>query len=276
MTSAEPSSGLNGRVAIVTGAARGIGRATAVRLAAEGADIVACDIAGGEHDLRTTDFYGLAAGPDLQETARLVGESGRRCLTFSVDIRSSERLRTVAERTVAELGRLDILAACAGISSFARLDEMDDSTWDQMIAVNLTGTANSIRAVIPHMIRERYGRIAVVGSTAGRRGAPMVAHYSAAKWGVHGLVKCASLELHPQGITINIVNPGPVNTAISNNPGVDEYARKLGQVGASTGGDLLPPEAIAHAIAFLATEEAKHISGAAIDVADGRNALYTA
>jgi NAD(P)-dependent dehydrogenase (short-subunit alcohol dehydrogenase family) len=269
-------SSLTGRIALVTGAARGIGRATAVRLAAEGASVVACDIAGTEHDLRTTDFYGLAASSDLQETARLVEEAGGTCHTASVDIRNSEQLREAADRAVADLGRIDVLAACAGISSFAQLDEMDDATWDQMIAVNLTGTANTIRAVIPHMLRKEYGRIAVVGSTAGRRGAPMIAHYAAAKWGIHGLVKCASLELYPHGITINIVNPGPVDTVLGSNPGVEAYARRLGQVGASTAGAQLPPEAIAHAIAFLATEEAKHISGAAIDVADGRNALYTA
>jgi 2-hydroxycyclohexanecarboxyl-CoA dehydrogenase len=156
---------------------------------------------------------------------------------------------------------------------------MDDDTWDQMIGVNLTGAANTIRAVaFPHMVEAGYGRIIVVGSTAGRRGAPMVAHYSAAKWGLQGLIKCASLELLPRGVTVNIVNPGPVDTVLTNNSGVADYAAKLAAQDATPGppGAALPPDAIADAIAFLAREDAGHISGTAIDVAGGRNALYTA
>jgi NAD(P)-dependent dehydrogenase (short-subunit alcohol dehydrogenase family) len=266
---------LEGRVAFVTGAARGIGRATALALAAEGANVVACDLGTG-HGVSTTG-YSLSEPSDLAETARMVTDAGGACMTVTADVRHSSELRAAADHAVAELGRLDILAACAGISSFATLLEMDDETWDQMIAVNLTGAANAIRAAAPHMVAAGSGRIIVVGSTAGRRGAPMIAHYTASKWGVQGLVKSASLELQPLGVNVNVVNPGPVNTIISTNPQVAAYSAGLASAGIdSKGPALIEPVAIANAIVFLASDEAAHISGSAIDVANGRNAAYTA
>jgi NAD(P)-dependent dehydrogenase (short-subunit alcohol dehydrogenase family) len=268
---------LEGRVALVTGAARGIGRATAQRLAAEGATVVACDLAEG-HGLDTMP-YELSASSELAATAESIESAGGKCLTVTADVRRSGELRAAADRAVAELGRLDILVSCAGISSFATLLEMSDETWDQMISVNLTGAANAIRAVAPHMVSAGYGRIVVVGSTAGKRGAPSIAHYTAAKWGVQGLVKSASLELVPAGITVNVVNPGPTDTIISTNPAVAAYVQSLASAGmqsSSESAQLIPPQAIADAVAFLVSDAAAHISGTALDVADGRNAAYTA
>jgi NAD(P)-dependent dehydrogenase (short-subunit alcohol dehydrogenase family) len=261
-----------GRVAVVTGAARGIGRATALRLAAGGARVALVDLAGtGELD---TVPYPLSTTEDLAGTAEAIGAEA---VIAPADVRDGAAVRAAIDQVFAECGRIDILAHCAGISSFASLLEMDDRTWDEMIAVNLTGGANAIRAVAPAMVDAGYGRIVLIGSIAGRRGSPLIAHYAAAKWGVHGLAKSASLELFQHGITVNVVNPGPVNTVISDNDGVREYARRLSTTASTESGPPpLAPEVIADTIAHLAREDSRHISGGAVDVSDGRNAILTA
>jgi NAD(P)-dependent dehydrogenase (short-subunit alcohol dehydrogenase family) len=166
---ADDSGRFDGRVALVTGAARGMGRATALRLAREGASVVACDL--GERSTSVSSVrYRLATTADLEETGRLVRAAGSTCLTYEVDVRERVGLEQAVAKATATLGRLDILAACAGIQTYATLLELDDAIWEQTLAVNLTGVANSIRAVMRQMIEQRYGRIIVVGSIGGRRG----------------------------------------------------------------------------------------------------------
>jgi NAD(P)-dependent dehydrogenase (short-subunit alcohol dehydrogenase family) len=268
---------MDGRVALVTGAGRGIGRATAVRLARDGAHIVACDV-GDRHSVTTTAFYGLATDADLQETARLVGEVGRRCIAATVDVRDIGQVRSAVSRTIDEFGRIDILASVAGIASFAPLPEMTDAQWDQMIGVNLTGPANCVRAVVEPMIDAAYGRIVIVASVAGRRGQLNTSHYVASKWGVIGFMKAASLELYPHGITVNVVNPGSVDTPMvrsADNQDFNARMRAQGQPSVSPQ-NRMPPEAIADGIAYLAADSSNWISGETLDIAGGLNAAYTA
>ncbi len=259
---------LDGKVAMITGAARGIGRATARKLAAEGARVVACDL-GDAHDQVRGNAYALATGADLLETCNLVAHGASKCLAVNADVRSSEQMRAAAERAAAEFGRIDILAACAGISSFASLLEMKDETWNGIIEVNLTGVANTLRAVIPHMIKHKFGRIVVVGSIAARKGMADNSAYVASKWGLVGLVKTAALELERYGITANLVHPGPVDTMMNRNPAVIAWKGK--EPGP---GDLMPASAIADGIAFLASDAARYISGAGLDISESRAATF--
>ncbi|MBX9640157.1 MAG: SDR family NAD(P)-dependent oxidoreductase, partial [Mycobacteriaceae bacterium] len=151
---------LDGRVALITGGARGQGRAHAVALAAEGADIVAADAPGPMTDLT----YPLGTEEDLRQTAKLVEELGRRCLPVAVDVRDSAQVAAAVEQTVADLGSLDIVVANAGIVSTGPLDQVSDQVWQQLVDTNLTGVFHTLRAVIPVMRRQRFGRIVVTSS----------------------------------------------------------------------------------------------------------------
>src|SRR5579875_710856 len=154
---------LDGQVALITGAARGQGRSHALALAAEGADIVACDAPRP----MTSLTYPLATKEDLLETARLVEESGRRCLAMPLDVRESAEVDAAVERTVEEFGRLDIAIANAGVVSTGPLAEVTDAAWDELVSTNLGGAFRTLRAVIPVMRRQHYGRVVVTASMGG-------------------------------------------------------------------------------------------------------------
>lgn len=259
---------LSGKVALVTGGARGIGRETALKLASEGARVAVCDLGDARHDI-SANAYPLAKGSDIVETTRLVTEAGGECIPLTADVRSSVQLRNVAGAVIERYGCIDILATCAGISGFFNIHDMTDANWQGIIDVNLTGVANAMRAVVPHMIANRHGRIVVVGSLAARRGTAGNSPYSASKWGLIGLVKSAALELESKGITVNIVHPGPVDTMMNNNPAVIAWKGK-----APAPGELIPPSAIADGIAFLVSDAARHISGSELDIAESRAATW--
>lgn len=199
---------LDGRVALITGAARGQGRSHAVALAAEGADIVACDVPGP----MATLGYPLATRDDLSVTARLVEEQGRRCLAVPLDVRDARAVDAAVEQTVGELGHLDVLVANAGVVSTCPLVDVTDDSWDELVATNLTGAFHSLRAVLPVMRRQRFGRIVVTSSMGGRMGIPNLAAYNATKWGVIGMAKSVALEVAKEGVTVNIVCPTTVQT----------------------------------------------------------------
>ncbi len=285
-----PASGkLNGKVAIITGAARGIGRASALTLAREGADIIAIDVA---KDVATVP-YPMARPEDLAEVERLVKGMGRRCLTFQADVRDMPRLREIVAQGIAQLGKIDILFSNAGIANFSRLEIMKDVEWQTIIDVNLTGAVNAMRAVIPHMVERKQGRIIVTGSEGGRRGTgPGLSAYGATKWGLIGVVKTAQQELAQHNITVNAVCPGSVRTGMTQNPEFFRLARPdlpnptaedQAQVvlKANIAANKLPiawmePEDIANAVLFLASEEGRYVAGTAIDVTAGTSASYTA
>lgn len=205
---------LDGRVAFVTGAARGQGRSHAVRLAREGASIIAVDVAA---EVSPGNGYPPATPADLDETVGRVQAEGRRILARAVDVRDSGALDAVlAEGVTAFGGRLDVVVANAGISNWGRFWELSDDQWLTMIDINLTGIWRTLKAAVPHMISAGHGgSIITVSSVAGIKALPGQAHYSAAKHGVVGLTKSAAIELGEYGIRVNSVHPWGVATPMA-------------------------------------------------------------
>jgi SDR family mycofactocin-dependent oxidoreductase len=210
---------VSGKVAFITGAARGQGRAHALRLAEEGADIVAVDICS---QLDTVP-YPMATPDDLAATAKLVEERDRRVLTRQVDVCDLGGLQAAAADGIAEFGHIDIVCANAGIATMGALHELSEETWDEMIAVNLTGVWKTVKAVIPSMIEAgRGGSIILTSSIAGLYAFAGIGHYTAAKHGVVGLMRTLAVELAPYGIRCNSVHPTIVNTDMVHNPAAYE------------------------------------------------------
>ncbi|MFC9787811.1 mycofactocin-coupled SDR family oxidoreductase [Rhodococcus sp. NPDC127528] len=199
---------LDGRVAVVTGAARGQGRAHAVALAAEGATVVLADIV----DQIATVAYPMSTRADLDEAVAEIRDAGGSAIAVETDVRSSESVRDLFEQVDARFGRLDVLVANAGICAFSEVDAISDEMWSDMIETNLAGGFRCIRAAVPLMKRGGFGRIVAISSGAGRGGMRNLGHYSASKWGLIGLVKTVALEVATAGITANVVCPTTVAT----------------------------------------------------------------
>ncbi len=275
---------LDGKVALITGGARGQGRSHALTLAREGADIVVCDIAA---QIPSVPFP-MGTEEQLQETARLVEDLDRRCLAVKADVRDVTQLRGVVEQALSEFGHIDILLANAGIGSYSPVVDMTDEQWDDVIDTNLKGVFNAMRAVLPHMIERRYGRIVATASMAGRVGMPNLGHYVASKWGVIGLVKTVALEVAQYGITVNAVCPTSVNTDMIHNEATYklfrpdlEHPTREDVMTAFMSLNVQPvpwvePEDISRAILFLVSDEARYITGTALSVAAGMNARNAA
>ncbi|AAS06696.1 MULTISPECIES: mycofactocin-coupled SDR family oxidoreductase [Mycobacterium avium complex (MAC)] len=201
---------LQGRVAFITGAARGQGRSHAVRLAAEGADIIACDICA---PVSASVTYAPASPEDLDETARLVEDQGRKALTRVLDVRDDAALRELVADGMEQFGRLDVVVANAGVLSWGRVWELTDEQWDTVIGVNLTGTWRTLRATVPAMIEAgNGGSIVVVSSSAGLKATPGNGHYSASKHGLTALTNTLAIELGEYGIRVNSIHPYSVET----------------------------------------------------------------
>jgi NAD(P)-dependent dehydrogenase (short-subunit alcohol dehydrogenase family) len=281
---------LLGKAAIVTGAARGIGRAAAVAFAREGADVMGIDIAGS---VSSTLEVVPATQDELTETGRLVQAAGTRWCEARLDQRDLAALRAAAEKARGNFGRLDILVANAGIQGFKPILELEDADWHDTIDVNLTGTCNAIRAVAPHLVRNGGGRIIVMSSTQGRHGTKYGAAYSASKWGIIGLMKSAALELGEYKITVNAVIPGLIDTPLTRHRDryaqaaddfeskestavVEAEAKKKLIAKTPLGVPWIEPEAVAPVVVFLASDEAFMVSGATYDVTAGDSANYTA
>jgi len=277
---------LRGKAAIITGAARGIGRATAVAFAREGADVMGIDVAG---PVSATLEVVPATADELSETGRLVEAAGARWCEARLDQRNLGALRAAADKARATFGRLDILFANAGIQSFKPILEWGDADWHDQIDVNLTGTCNAIRAVAPHLVRNGGGRIIVTSSTQGRHGTKFGAAYSASKWGIIGLMKSAALEFGEHKITVNAVIPGLIDTPLTRHR--DRYAQAVDDLESKEpiavleaeakkkliaktplGVPWIEPEAVAPVVVFLASDEACMVSGATYDVTGGDSA----
>lgn len=201
---------LQGRVAFITGAARAQGRAHAVRLAREGADIIALDICASASDTVT---YTPATPEDLNETVRLVEAEGRKVLARQADIRDDAALKQLVAEGVEQFGRLDIVVANAGVLSWGRVWELTDEQWDTVIDVNLTGTWRTLRATVPAMIEAgNGGSIVVVSSSAGVKATPGNGHYSASKHGLTALTNTLAIELGEFGIRVNSIHPYSIDT----------------------------------------------------------------
>ncbi|MQY21476.1 mycofactocin-coupled SDR family oxidoreductase [Nocardia macrotermitis] len=256
-------------VVLITGAARGQGRAEAVRFAAEGADIIALDICA---DLPTAPYPG-ATPEDLEETARLVEKLGRRIYTSRTDITDYDALSAAVDAGVAELGRLDVVIANAGMTTAAPAWEIDLEHWHATIAHNLHGAFYTAKTTIPHLIEQGTGgAIVFISSVAGLKPMPLIADYVAAKHGVTGLAKALAIELARYRIRVNSVHPHGVKTDLK--PGLpamiendfDYNALLLG----SLPDQMSEPEDIAAAVAWIASHEARHVTGIQLPVDLGR------
>jgi 3-oxoacyl-[acyl-carrier protein] reductase len=252
--------GLQDRVAVVTGAASGIGAATARVFAEAGADVVLGWFPADPHD--------------VEPVRRAVESAGRRALVVEVDVSSADQVEALVERCVGELGRVDIAVANAGIARKVPLEELDDDAWYRTLDVDLTGAWRVFRAVLPHMQRAQYGRLIATSSVAGTVSAwPEHPHYAAAKAGLVGLVQNLAVDYGPDGITANAVAPGVIETPQALDP-----VNSLGPDGVAAVAPRVPvrrvgqPEDIAHLYLYLASEEAGYVSGQLI-VADGARSL---
>jgi NAD(P)-dependent dehydrogenase (short-subunit alcohol dehydrogenase family) len=277
---------LTGKVAVVTGAARGIGRAIAVELAANGADIVAIDIAG---PVSTASDAKPATPEELSETIRQVKAYGRGAEAIRADIRDIQALRAIADRVESSYGKIDIVVANAAIQRWKPLLEMEDSDWRDVIDNNLNGTANTIRAFAPKLVARKRGRIIVLSSMQGKHGTKDAASYSASKWGILGLMKSAALELGEYNVTVNALIPGLVDTALTRYD--KRLTESMGETGQKPQGKPSPqqawdaraptvplrvgwlqPDDISPAAVFLASDAAAMVTGAEYEVTAGDSA----
>jgi SDR family mycofactocin-dependent oxidoreductase len=269
----------DGKVALVTGAARGQGRTAALALAATGADVALLDLCA---PLESTPYEG-ATSEDLAKTAEEVRALGRKAYVAEVDARDLTGVATAVEKTQAELGAIDMAVINHGIWSRASLFEMSEFQWNEMIDTNLTSVWKVLRSVAPGMIERKRGSIVLVSSVAGLVGVPGSAHYTAAKHGVIGLMRTAALELGPYGIRVNAVCPGVMDTKMTDWQGCydmttghehstrDEYEDAVQHFN-FTGG-VQQPEEISAVIAFLHSDAASQITGVALPVDGGNTVL---
>jgi (+)-trans-carveol dehydrogenase/(-)-trans-carveol dehydrogenase len=268
-----------GKVAFITGAARGQGRSHAIRLAQEGADIIAVDIC---EDVPGIPYAG-ATEADLAETAKQVEALDRRIVATKADVRDFAALKAAVDDGVAQLGRLDIVSANAGIGSSPHKSwELDDDTWQTMIDINLSGVWHSAKAAIPHLIEGgNGGSIILTSSAAGLQAYENIAHYVSAKHGVVGLMRTLALELAPYSIRVNSIHPTQVDTPMIQNEATYklfrpdlEHPTKDDFAPASQSVNALPipwvePVDISNAVLFLASDEGRYVTGVTLPVDAG-------
>ena len=253
-----------GKVAFVTGAAHGQGRAASRALAAEGAAILAFDIA------RPLAYpgYDMGTPDDLQTLAAECRGAGGDCLPFAGDVRDDRAVTAAVQAAVGRFGRIDILFNNAGICGYGLAHELTEDAWDAMVDINLKGAWLVARRVIPIMIRQGSGVIINNSSVAGLRGMARLSHYAASKWGLTGLTKSWAIELAPHGIRVNSVHPTGVNTPMNDGLAALEGLTPRA-VAERSAGNLLPvpwiePEDVAQAVLYLASERARFITGAGL------------
>lgn len=271
---------MQGKVAFITGAARGQGRSHAVRLAEEGADVIAVDLCA---DIDTVSpYFSLSTEDDLAETAREVEKTGSRVVARKADVRDVEQLRSVFDEGVAQLGQVDTVVANAGIVSFSRSWEISAEQWQDVLDVNLTGVFHTAKVAIPGMIEaDAGGSILFTSSIGGYKGVQTAAHYASAKHGVVGLMRTLAQELAPHNIRVNTVHPTSVDTTMIQNPGT--YGQFTPEGADLTQDNAVPgfmslnampvpwvdPIDVSNAILFLASDEARYVTGATFPVDAG-------
>ncbi|MGW5382410.1 mycofactocin-coupled SDR family oxidoreductase [Nocardia sp. NPDC003963] len=274
-----------GRVALVTGAARGQGRAHALAFAERGADIVICDRC---EDNAALD-YPLGTRAELDRTAELVAAFGRRCVSVRADTSDRAAMDELVRRAEDELGSVDIAVANAGVTGVAPIGEHTSELWHEVIGSNLTGVFNTLAAVTPGMISRKYGRIITTSSMMGRGASPAMAAYVASKWGVIGMTKSLAMELAAHNITVNSVAPGNIATPMVQNESM--YRRFRPDLTDPTWEDVAPilaglthlqpvaaldPAEVSRVVLFLAAEASAHLTGMVFPVDAGAGAKNNA
>ncbi len=270
---------VDGKVAFITGAARGQGRSHAVRLAEEGADIIAVDICRGFEDSPAPP----ATPEDLAETADMVKNLDRRIVTAEVDVRDFDALAAAVDSGVEQFGRLDIVVANAGIGTTGvKLHKMTEDSWEETMDVNLGGVWKTVKSAVPHLLAGgRGGSVIITSSVGGLKAYPQVGHYITAKHGVVGLMRTFAVELGQHSIRVNTVHPTHVNSPLlMNEPTYRLFRPDLENPGPD---DLAPicqsfhflpipwvtPADISNAVLFLASDEARYITGVTLPVDAG-------
>ncbi len=273
---------LDGKVAFITGAARGQGRSHAVRLAQEGAHIIAVDSCGEGRDYPWM-VYPMASEADLAETARLVEATGQGIVARKGDVRDQPSLEAAVQEGIDKFGHIDIVSGNAGISPFGPETWLnDDQQWDDVYRVNLLGVRNTCRAVLPPMMSAgRGGAITLTSSGAGLKGAYGLSDYCATKWGVIGFARSLANEVAPFDIRVNVIAPGTVETDMTQNDGLRKLFRP--DLENPTRDDVAPvfeqmsmlkipwvqPVDISNALLFLSSDEARYITGVVLPVDGG-------
>lgn len=268
---------MDGKVALVTGAARGQGRSHALRLAEEGAEIIAVDLCG---QIDTVP-YGMSHPADLDETTKRIEDLDRRVVAQQADVRDGASLQAAVSAGLSEFGQIDVVCANAGIFSYAPAWEMTDQMWDDMIAVNVTGVWKTLRAALPSMIeRGAGGSLVLTSSTAGLRGFANMVHYTAAKHGVVGVMRNMVQEVSQFGIRCNTVHPTAVDTdMIQNEPMYklflpeaspeeltrENYAAAFQSLH-TMAHPWVEPRDISNAVLWLASDESRYVTGQTIAV----------
>jgi SDR family mycofactocin-dependent oxidoreductase len=252
-----------GKVALITGAARGQGRAHALRLAGEGADVIVVDVCAPLPSVA----YDSATPEDLEETVRQVEKTGRRVISGIVDIRDLAALRAIVDDAVGQLGRLDVIVANAGICVPRAWDQVTRQIFDDTISTNVTGTWNTVMAGAPHLVRAGGGSVILISSAAGLKVQPFMIPYTTSKFAVRGMAKAFAAELAKDGIRVNSVHPTGVNTPMGS-------GRMQEELGAAMAGnqrlgamfmnmmpvDSTEPADVADTVLFLASDESKFIT----------------
>jgi (+)-trans-carveol dehydrogenase len=269
---------VEGKVALITGAARGQGRSHARRLAEEGADIIALDVCRPIESAA----YGTATSDDLAETVALVEALGRRALAYEADARDLPSMTAAADAGVRQLGRLDIVCVNHGIFSLGKASELEPERWQEMLDVNLTGVWHSCRATIPHLLAAGGGSIILTSSTAGLKGIANAAHYTAAKHGVVGLMRALANELAPRYVRVNTIHTTTVPTPMVRSetayrlfrPDLENPTLDDAMVTFISHNNIPVPWVeeidVSNAVLFLASDESRYITGVTLPVDAGQ------
>jgi SDR family mycofactocin-dependent oxidoreductase len=269
---------LEGKVAFITGAARGQGRSHAIRMAEEGCDIIGVDIC---EDIASVP-YELGTMAELEETAAEVEKLDRRIVIQKADVRDRDSLIAAVEKGTSELGRLDVVVANSGIWSTSSFVDMEDEMYDDMIDVQMHGPYNTCKATVPYMLdQDEGGSIVIISSTAGLKGFPGQVHYNMAKHAVVGLMRTLAAELAPKMIRCNSIHPSSTFTKMINNPAIWEvFAPGVENPTEADFGDtfaslnLLPvpwaqPVDISHGVVYLAADESRYVTGVTLPIDSG-------
>ena len=259
-----------GKVALVTGAARGQGRSHAVRLASEGADVIALDVCAPVAHIA----YETATPKDLQETAELVKATGSRIYTAEVDVRDAAGMVEATRRGVDALGRLDVVVANAGVVATQRWDEITPEDWGTVVGINLTGTWNTCQAALPSLLAAGGGSVILVSSVAGIKGLPFMTHYAASKHGIVGIMRGLANELGPRSIRVNSLHPtGVVTPMLAGMSPLTGYLEEHPTTGPLFDNtlpvSLMKADNVSDAVVFLASDESRFVTGLTMTVDAG-------